>query len=576
MEESVLLMNMTILLLLGGLCSIMFRKLRMPAIIGYLVSGIILANYWVGESEDTESIVEFLSDLGLVMMMFCIGMELNLKKLRKMGSFAILVVMIQVPLILAGGIICGMLLGLDGVQSVIFGAIISGSSTAVVTVVLHDQDRLSHQEMETIILITVIEDVAQVIILSAVTPLMSGETMSVDSIVWMLLIIVAFMAIAIVVGLLTLPKVLDWIGERMPDEILLIIALGLCFLMAYLGTLVGLSMAIGSFMMGVVVSQAKGAKIIEHDITPMKDIFMMMFFISIGLQIRPESLVDNILLILSIYLIYFSLKAGTVILAYFVGNKPLRVSFLSSISLCAMGEFAFIIGKEAFDAGMLSEDFYAAVIGAALVSMIVLPMLDKQSDKIVGAVQNRTPQPIVNAFMRLEKVRSDFYSKMALASKTTMQNLRTRMTYAYFAGILIFIVEMAFFVFTPYIAEFINLNTSEAVSIGTATLFAMTLNFIALIPLTYKMVFNLSFIEKVMLDSNRRAKEAGRKSGRIVTSKAATAFVELNIWVLAILIDFLIVLVVPNEISLLGHLLVLAVGVAIIAGAQLLLYINRR
>ena len=79
MEESVLLMNMTILLLLGGLCSIMFRKLRMPAIIGYLVSGIILANYWVGESEDTESIVEFLSDLGLVMMMFCIGMELSAK-----------------------------------------------------------------------------------------------------------------------------------------------------------------------------------------------------------------------------------------------------------------------------------------------------------------------------------------------------------------------------------------------------------------------------------------------------------------------------------------------------------------
>ena len=110
---------------------------------------------------------------------------------------------------------------------------------------------------------------------------------------------------------------------------------------------------------------------------------MMMFFISIGLQIRPESLVDNILLILSIYLIYFSLKAGTVILAYFVGNKPLRVSFLSSISLCAMGEFAFIIGKEAFDAGMLSEDFYAAVIGAALVSMIVLPMLELRDRKSV-------------------------------------------------------------------------------------------------------------------------------------------------------------------------------------------------
>lgn len=165
MEESVLLVNMTILLLLGGVCSMVFRKLKMPAVIGYLVTGIILANYWSGKSEDTELIVNFLSDLGLIFLMFCIGMELNLKKLRKMGSFAIMVVMIQVPLMLFGGYLLGMLfLGLDSLQAIIFGAIISGSSTAVVTIVLKDQDRLTHAEVETVILITVVEDVAQVII----------------------------------------------------------------------------------------------------------------------------------------------------------------------------------------------------------------------------------------------------------------------------------------------------------------------------------------------------------------------------------------------------------------------------
>ena len=111
---------MTILLLLGGICSVIFKKLKMPAIIGYLVTGIILANYWSGRSQDTDDIVGFLSDLGLVFMMFGIGMELNLQKLKKTGSFAIMVVMIQVPLMLMGGYLGGSLLGLDSLQSIVF------------------------------------------------------------------------------------------------------------------------------------------------------------------------------------------------------------------------------------------------------------------------------------------------------------------------------------------------------------------------------------------------------------------------------------------------------------------------
>ena len=338
MEDQIILLNMMLLLLLGGLCSVIFRKLKMPAIIGYLTTGIILANYWAGESQETLDIVDFLSSLGLVLMMFCIGMELNLKKIRKCGSFAIMVMVIQIPLMLLGGYLSGLLLGLTSLQAIIFGAIISGSSTAVVTTVLAEQDRLTHSEVDTIILITVIEDVAQVLILSAVSPMLVGETMSFESIVWMLLTIIVFMVSVMLIGLVTIPRLLDWVGSKMPDEILLIIALGFCFFIAWLSTLIGLSMAIGAFMTGVIVSQARVAKGIEHDVTPMKDIFMMMFFISIGLEIRPESLLDNLLLIFVIYLIYLVLKTSSVFVAYFIGNKSLRLSFMSSISLVAMGD----------------------------------------------------------------------------------------------------------------------------------------------------------------------------------------------------------------------------------------------
>ncbi|MBQ2486078.1 MAG: cation:proton antiporter, partial [Candidatus Methanomethylophilus sp.] len=124
MEESILLLNMTMLLLIGWVCSVIFKRLNMPAAIGYIISGIILSNYWGGENADTERIVSFLADLGLVLMMFCIGMELNLKKLGKMGPFAMMVVMIQVPIMLAGGFVGGSMLGLSALQAIIFGAII--------------------------------------------------------------------------------------------------------------------------------------------------------------------------------------------------------------------------------------------------------------------------------------------------------------------------------------------------------------------------------------------------------------------------------------------------------------------
>ncbi len=554
-----------------------FRKLKMPAVIGYLITGIILANYWSGKSEDTEQIVDFLSDLGLILLMFCIGMELNLKKLRKMGSFAIMVVMIQVPIMLFGGYIMGaVFLGLDSLQAIIFGAIISGSSTAVVTIVLKDQDRLTHAEVETVVLITVVEDVAQVVILSAISPMMTGSSMSAESIVWMFLVIVMFMVVATAVGLLLVPKLLDWIGERMSDEIILIVALGLCFCMAWLSTLVGLSMAIGAFMMGVVVSQAKPAKIIEHDIRPMKDVFMMMFFISIGLEIKPESLVENIGVIAIIYVIYFVLKCSSVLLAYFVGNKPLRMSFYSSISLVAMGEFAFIISKEAYDATIISSDFYAAVVGAALMTMILLPIIDSKSEKICDTVQNKTPQFLVNGFLKLEQMRSSFYAKLSLASKTTRQNFRTRVTYTYFEVLLLAILEIAVFIVTPYLSEFLYDNTSEALTKHYSAMIIMIVNFIVLIPLINRIVFNFKFIERVMLDSERKAAEAGTGNIQSRTAKVMKYFIEMNAWILIIAIDFIIILVMPNDVSLLDHLIVAVAGTLIVALMYAIRYLKRR
>jgi CPA2 family monovalent cation:H+ antiporter-2 len=564
LEEAIFLLNMTFLLLVAGICSVVFKKLKMPPIIGYLTAGIILANYWVGESEDTETIVSILASMGLVLLMFCIGMELNLKKLKKAGAFALMVALIQLPLMIFGGYIFGMMMGWSVIQSILFGAIISGSSTAVVTAVLRDQGKLSKDDIETIILITVIEDVAQVMILSMASPLLTGSAMEFDSIVWMLLIIMIFMVAAVSIGLLFVPRAIDWIGAKMPDEILLITSLGMCFAMSLVSVWIGMSMAIGAFLMGVVVSQSKSSSEIEHDVTPMKDIFMAMFFISIGLEIAPSDILDNIIMILIIFAIYAILKFSSVFLAYFVGNKSMRLGFMSSISLMAMGEFAFIIAKAGFDAGVLSQPFYTSVIGAALVSMVALPILSKDSSKICDYVYNHAPKPALNAILRAEEVRDRHYSKIALTSKTTASKFRTKSFFAYIDILLIVGVEVVFYLFTSDMTNFLSNNMRGSLSYSACYTIVLAVNFVAVAIPLYNMIRNLKFVEKVLIDSERRAEAKGEGDLQKRSMRFHKAFVRLNNWVLVFVIDFIILIVVPNSVGLVEHLAAMLGGIGII------------
>ena len=573
MDEETLLLNMALLLLVAGVCSVVFKKLKMPPIVGYLAAGIILGSFWKGTiPEDTETVVELLANMGLVLLMFCIGMELNLKKLRKTGVFAIVVALVQLPLMILGGYLFGIMMGWTALQAIFFGAIISGSSTAVVTAVLRDQGKLSKDDVEAIILITVVEDVAQVLILSMASPLLVGSTMGLDSIAWMLLVILIFMVVAVVVGLMFVPRALDWIAAKMPDETLWITSLGMCFGMALMSVWIGMSMAIGAFLIGVVVSQANSKTTIEHDITPMKDIFMAMFFISVGMVISPWDIIDNFVLILLIFLLYAALKISTVFLGYFIGNKSVRLSFMSAVSLVAMGEFAFIIAKAALDAGVVSESFYTSVIGAALVSMVFLPILSNNSSKICDILHDRAPKPLVNAMTKAENVRADHYAKISLSSKSTAEKMKTKAAFAYIDILLIFVIELVFFFFMNNITDFLHGHLGGILSFSWCQTIVLSINFLALSVPLYDLIKNLKFVEKVLIDIERKAEARGEGNLQRRSMRFYRAFIRINNWAFVFVLAFVILLVVPNDISFTNHMMAMAICALVI----LLIYIYKR
>jgi len=419
MEETRLLLDITFLTAIAGICSILLVKLKFPTIIGYLMAGILLGptmlpDLWVGDTT-----VFILSEMGIVLLMFYIGMELNLRELRRIGSFTITVVTINMTTMVMIGFLVGtMLLGLDAVTSVFLGAIISGTSTAVVVGVLHSQGKMGTPESKLAIGVTVLEDIGQVIILTLAAPLLVGESPTLGSTLSMVLIILVFIALSIVLGITVIPRLLDWIARRYSGETLLIVAVALCFAMALASSFVGLSIAIGAFLMGVIVSQSAYVSVIKSKVEPMKELFMAVFFISIGMQIDPALVLSGLPLAVVIVVTFTLAKLASVSLASYVNGMEMRSSFRVGVSLVAMGEFAFIIAKTALDAGLIDQGFYSSVFGAAIFTMVLLPVLTRSSDRIYDGLVRCVPARLMRSFVRINAFKDEAGRRLGASSET--------------------------------------------------------------------------------------------------------------------------------------------------------------
>lgn len=310
-EETRVVIDLALLLLISGGLSIVFNKIKMPPILGYLSAGIVLGPTMMPSLWVEGNTVSLLSDIGIVLLMFYIGLETDIRKLRATGSKLLFIVCLQMPIVVAAGYLTGVLLGMNTLQAIFLGAIISGTSTAVVVGVLKETDHIDKGMARSIITITIFEDVGQVLILTMAAPLLAGDSPALGSTVNMVLGLILFIGLSVVFGMALVPRALDHIGRRYSSEILLIVGVGLCFAMAAISQEMGLSIAIGAFIMGMMISLSKFSHKMVHNVEPVKDLFMAVFFISIGLQITPQLILENIVLAAIIAIVFPISKIST-------------------------------------------------------------------------------------------------------------------------------------------------------------------------------------------------------------------------------------------------------------------------
>ena len=546
MEETVLVASMATLVLLAAFLSIVMSRLKFPPLIGFLTAGILIANF-LPLGEETMGVVEVFSEIGLIMLMFSIGMEIDLRKLKKQGRFAIVVALVQLPLMVLGGVLAGHFLGFDTVQSIALGCIISGSSTAVVMAVLNNQGTLDKESIETLVLITIMEDIGQVIMLSMLTPMLGGSEMSGDDLAILIIQIAVFMIACFTAGLLIVPRVIDYWYKKSNDELISLLCIGALFTLCYAGTKMGLSVAIGAFLMGIIVGTSRPKQAVEHFVEPFKSLFMAMFFISVGMEVALDSLVDNIGLILIIFAVFVVCKSLTVFLGYWVGNGDSRTGFISGVSLCAMGEFAFIIAKQALDYGVFTGDMYSSVIGAALVSMIALPVFTRFSGKSYDAMSSHCPKFIRRICERLTKSRDNIYDDLAHVASGTRDAFSKGLTSLYFDIFLIAILQVLFYFSYDFVTEWMMAHFGGSDTLWRTIIVAA--NFLVILYPCIEMVKNLRLVVYILNMGKNR-------TSRSKSAEEIKFFETMNPLIFAGIVDIVIIILVPNNLGTVYHVVV--------------------
>lgn len=239
-----------------------------------------------------------------------------------------------------------------------------------------------------------------------------------------------------------------------------------------------------------------------------------------------------------------------------------------------MGEFAFIISKEVFDAGVITQNIYVSIIGAALLSMVVLPIISKHADRICDLAHEYSPGFMYNLMKKAEKLRNDKYAKLALSSRATAIKFREKLTMAYVDVLTVVLILAGFYFGTPYLARFIFDNVVPFSYSDCYTLVLLLEFMVLLIPL-YMFVKNLKFLEKFFLDIERRAEKEGMGNLESKVSRFHKEIVKVNIWLIVFFIDFVLLLLMPSNLAFWNHVIVMLIGAGLILLVYFMKYWNK-
>ena len=392
--------DLAIIMILAGIVTLAFFKIRQPLIIGYLFAGMLigpLSPLWAPFLADTGTgeggaagllsdigALHVFAEIGVILLLFVIGIEFPFAKIRSIGKVAIGVGTMGLFLTLILVFYVCTLIGLGFMDSLFLAAALSISSTAVIVKVLEEAGKIKRESSILVLGILIVEDVIAVILIASLESIALVGNVSIEGIVTVVIVAIILIVGTFTVGIRTIPKLVDKVATAQNREILLLSVLGVCFAYALLANVVGLSVAIGAFLAGVLIAESKSAEVSKILSSPIKDMFVAIFFVSVGALMDISQLENYIFIAIALIAVAMGMKFGGNMLGNFIFRQSRTKSLRSAFTLAApRGEFSIIIIKVGVDAGVVSAFLFPLIGMIAIITTFISPFLVKASDRII-------------------------------------------------------------------------------------------------------------------------------------------------------------------------------------------------
>ena len=387
-----LIEDLALILIAAAITTLIFRRLKQPLVLGYIIAGFLISPHLslTPTVADPQNI-ETLAEMGVIFLLFSLGLEFSFKKLIRVGGSASITALVEIIFIMIAGFYLGRWMGWRQMDSLFLGGMLASSSTMITIKAFEELKIKTQQYVRVVFGVLVVQDIVVVLLMVLLSTVAVSREFQGAEMVFTVAKLVFFLILWFITGIFLLPSLLRWAKKLLDEETLLILSLGLCLGMVVVATQVGFSAELGAFIMGSILAETTKAEKIEHLLKPVKDLFFAIFFVSVGMLIDPQAIIAYRWPVLWVTLLILFVKLFSTVLGALLSGQPLKQSIQVGMSMAQGGEFTFIVATLGLTLGVTSNFLFPVAVGASAITTFTTPYMIKFSEPLFQFVEKRMP-----------------------------------------------------------------------------------------------------------------------------------------------------------------------------------------
>lgn len=385
--------DLALILMAGAITTLIFKKIKQPLVLGYIIAGFLVGPYFhLFPTVADNANIKIWAEIGVIFLLFSLGLEFSFKKLVRVGGAASVTAFVEIIFITVAGYFSGKWMGWSTMDSLFLGGMLASSSTTIIIRAFDELGVKTKQYARIVFGVLVVEDIVVILLMVLLSTIAVTKQFEGMEIVFTIVKLLFFLAIWFIAGIFILPTLLKKARALLDEETLLILSIGLCLAMVVLATMVGFSAELGAFIMGSIIAETTSAEKVEHLTKPVKDLFGAVFFVSVGMMIDPQTIVQYGWPVVIVTLLTLFGKLFSTTLGALLSGQPLKQSVQVGMSMAQIGEFAFIVATLGLSLGVISDFLFPVAVGASAITTFTTPYLIKFSEPLYNSLERMLPQ----------------------------------------------------------------------------------------------------------------------------------------------------------------------------------------